>query len=627
MPSIKNPVSNKSEFSLNKNLIISDKESVILQDSCPDALTGINDFVSLKETSYNVNDLHYELTKSDNSEFSLNEDLTISDKESIISQDSYPESLAGINAFVSLKEISCIENDFYYELKKNRIKNIHRIVIAHININSIRNKFDFLAEGISGNIDVLLVTETKLDSSFPRAQFFIQGFTDPYRLDRNKHGGGIILYIREDIPSKLIESEGNIESLFVELNIRKKKWLLCGTYNPHYNTISNHLSIIGKKLDILLSKYDHFVCFGDLNAEATEASMIEFCQLYNLKHLIKSPTCYKNIENPKCIDLILTNSAYNFQHSKVIETGLSDFHKMVITVMKNTYPKQTPNIIKYRDYKNFINASFYHDVITKVIPIEPLGKTLCKIKPILEKHAPKKSRYIRANQAPYMNKNLHKEVMKRSRLKNKYLKDKTFENWNSNKKQRNICVYSFRKEKKKYFSNININNVTDNKKFWKTVKPAFSEKSLTTNKITLIEKDDITSTDEAVAHKFNSYFSNVVKNLNIPRDSVELVRVEHVEDPLMNSILKYGKHPSILAIKEFIKDPNVFDFQIVSIEDIENEILSLDLKKTCQENDIPTKLLKNNSGIFSHIIFHDFNQCIVKSIFTDELKVRCDTSF
>ena len=223
MPSIKNPVSNKSEFSLNKSLIISDKESVILQDSCPDALTGINDFVSLKETSYNENDLHYELTKSDNSEFSLNEDLIISDKESIILQDSYPDSLTGINAFVSFKETSCIENDFYYELKKNRIKNIHRIVIAHININSIRNKFDFLAEAISGNIDVLLVTETKLDSSFPRAQFFIQGFTDPYRLDRNKHGGGIILYIREDIPSKLIESEGNIESLFVELNIRKKK--------------------------------------------------------------------------------------------------------------------------------------------------------------------------------------------------------------------------------------------------------------------------------------------------------------------------------------------------------------------------------------------------------------------
>ena len=65
--------------------------------------------------------------------------------------------------------------------------------------------------------------------------------------------------------------------------------------------------------------------------------------------------------------------------------------------------------------------------------------------------------------------------------------------------------------------------------------------------------------------------------MNIPRDSVELVKVEHSEDPLMNSILKYGKHPSILAIKEFIKDRNVFDFQIVSIEDIENEILSLDL--------------------------------------------------
>ena len=108
-------------------------------------------------------------------------------------------------------------------------------LIAHININSLRNKFDFLVEGISGNLDVLLISQTKLDSSFPKAQFFIKGYTEPYRLDRTKYGGGIILYIREDIPSKRIELEGNIEAILIELNLRKKKWLFCGTYNPHCN--------------------------------------------------------------------------------------------------------------------------------------------------------------------------------------------------------------------------------------------------------------------------------------------------------------------------------------------------------------------------------------------------------
>ena len=76
---------------------------------------------------------------------------------------------------------------------------------------------------IKGNIDVLLITETKLDSSFPITQFLIEGFSPSYRLDRNSYGGGLLLYIREDIPSKAINGLGfNIEAFFVELNLRKK---------------------------------------------------------------------------------------------------------------------------------------------------------------------------------------------------------------------------------------------------------------------------------------------------------------------------------------------------------------------------------------------------------------------
>ena len=80
-----------------------------------------------------------------------------------------------------------------------------------------------------------MISETKIDDSFPLTQFLIEGFTTPYRLDRNGSGGGILVYIREDIPSKLIPTDfSNREGFFLELNFRKKKWVLCCSYNPQY---------------------------------------------------------------------------------------------------------------------------------------------------------------------------------------------------------------------------------------------------------------------------------------------------------------------------------------------------------------------------------------------------------
>ena len=75
---------------------------------------------------------------------------------------------------------------------------------------------------INNNIDILMISETKLDPSFPTGQFHIHGFSEPYRFDRNSSGGGILLYIREDIPSKLILTKLTIEGFFSEINLRKK---------------------------------------------------------------------------------------------------------------------------------------------------------------------------------------------------------------------------------------------------------------------------------------------------------------------------------------------------------------------------------------------------------------------
>ena len=107
-----------------------------------------------------------------------------------------------------------------------KLKKRNRPIIGQLN-NSIRYKFDFLRSEISPSLDLLLVSETKLDDSFPSAQFLMSGFCKPYGLDRYSNGGGLMLYIREDIPSRLLteyKPPENVECLFVEINIRRKEW-------------------------------------------------------------------------------------------------------------------------------------------------------------------------------------------------------------------------------------------------------------------------------------------------------------------------------------------------------------------------------------------------------------------
>ena len=205
-----------------------------------------------------------------------------------------------------------------------------------------------IKEVVGNKIDVLLISETKLDDTFPLNQFILEGFTPPYRIDRTAHGGGLMLFFREDIPSKLLPNINlscNIENIFVEINLRSKKWLISCSYNPNVSHIQNHTVNLSKNLDFYSSKYENFIVIGDFNAEMTNNYLEEFCASYNLKNLIKEPTCFKNIDNPTLIDHILTNHPKSFHLSSAYETGLSDFHKLTLMVLKTFHIKHKPKII------------------------------------------------------------------------------------------------------------------------------------------------------------------------------------------------------------------------------------------------------------------------------------------
>ena len=109
------------------------------------------------------------------------------------------------------------------EFDNLRLKNPNRLICAHLNINFLGNKIDLLIDIIKNNIDMLIISETKLDSSFPNGQFQIYSYSESYRFDRNGNGGGILVFNREDIPTKLIDSQMKIEEFFIELNLRRNK--------------------------------------------------------------------------------------------------------------------------------------------------------------------------------------------------------------------------------------------------------------------------------------------------------------------------------------------------------------------------------------------------------------------
>ena len=154
----------------------------------------------------------------------------------------------------------------------------------------------------------------------------------------------------------------------------------------------------------------------------------EFCTIFNLSSLIKEHTCFKSVTNPSCIDLILTNRPNNIQNSSVIETGLSDFHKLAVTVLKTSFWKKPPKVLQYRNYRQFSHTEFRTELSCILNGIDlyniPNDNFVTCFIDILNKHAPIKQNHIRENDNHFVTKELRKEHMLRSRLRNKFCKGK-----------------------------------------------------------------------------------------------------------------------------------------------------------------------------------------------------------
>ena len=186
-------------------------------------------------------------------------------------------------------------------------------------------------------------------------------------------------------------------------------------YRPPAQIKQYFLESLSMIVDHYSSIYDNLIILGDFNLKPDSPILISFMQSLNLFNIIKSNTCFKG--NGTCIDLILTNRKYCFKHSSIYETGLSDHHHLIYSVLKTTSKKEEQKLYKYRDYKKFDSTTFHTDLQSKLEEgpkvYQNFEETFVRV---LDAHAPRKTKVLRGNHIPDVENDLSNTIMKLSAI-------------------------------------------------------------------------------------------------------------------------------------------------------------------------------------------------------------------
>ena len=525
------------------------------------------------------------------------------------------------------------DNCIFEQVKEFYVKNRSHFKMAHININSIRNKFHPFKEIMTENVfDMLSIQETKIDSSFPDAQFQIP-YYKLYRNDLKCDEGGLMMYLRSDMPQNrrtdvekmsINDRQGRIEILAVEASIKNEKWIFISIYKQPKVKIACLIECLDKVVHAILDESVNIIILGDLNVNMFKENKLTEClDINGLKNIIKDATCKKG--KPTLIDLIISNKPRRLASTLSVDTGLSDFHNLICTATKFDVPKQRATKIMYRSYRKFNNDNFLKDL--SIIPYH-----VCEIfediddsywlyneltMEVVNEHAPIKQKTIKGYRVPYMNGELRRAINVKNMLNRKYKKCKGKTSWENYKSQRNK-VTKLRKKSLNMYLKTKCNESKGGQDFWQTIKPLISHKCINKDdSILLCHNDSVVSKPEQVGELFNEYFINITNNIGKDDSIKEL-------ENTMTSIYQHKDHTSIKTIMQSMSEnPNVpqeFYFRQTDSNVIRKLLMDLKIKKATGHDMLPAKLLKLGSESLCLPIAQLINKCISSGKFPSSMK-------
>ena len=391
-------------------------------------------------------------------------------------------------------------------------------------------------------------------------------------------------------------------------------------YRPPSLDLTYFLQNLTNLLDFY--NFERCVVIGDINSDPKFGKLDNFLNSHMLHSHLRTNTCFKS-ETGSCIDLILSNQKYSLQNTGSFDCGLSDYHHLVYTMLKSTYVKLPPKTILYRCFKNFSEINFVNDLYNELslhfynsFSSYDIFESIFAA--VLDKHAPMKSKCIRGNEKPHMNKCLKKAIMKRTRLWNKYCKSKSSIDLGAYRVQRNLITKMNKKAKYDHFSRTIEAFKNDSKAFWKSCKPFFSNSSPIETQLSLNHNGQIIQNSSEIANILNVHYSEITKTLNL-RDWNPSYNSE-LTDPVLRAVEKFKSHPSIVNIKtDNPSSTYTFRFREVTLTEVENLVMNLDCTKTTG-GPISAKLLKLSSNVVCPVIRDSINQCYRTGRFPNCLK-------
>ena len=351
----------------------------------------------------------------------------------------------------------------FEELKNLRLKNRDNVIVTHLNVNSLRYKFMELGEILYDKLsDICFFSETKLDDTFNQSSFDVPGYK-AFRHDRNSSGGGLIAYVRSNLPARRrheLEFAMPLESIVLDVSINNRKWAIVGVYRPPSMDNKIFTDLFTRGMDLISTKIDNVLTLGDLNYDCLDrtrgSTLLDLCDIFDFKNIFKTATCFMKNCQPSLVDVILTNlcfGALNFG------CGISDWHKMIGVAVRGAEVREQKQKTKYRSFKNYDPNEFNEDVSQVPFHAAYVFDDIDDIywaherllTDIIDKHAPVKERVLKSRRPAFMNGDLRRAVYKKKMLFNKYKNSRSAADWDNYRKQRNNVTKLKKQSMRVYF--------------------------------------------------------------------------------------------------------------------------------------------------------------------------------
>ena len=506
-------------------------------------------------------------------------------------------------------DIECTETaSTNYECIGEKVKTISGISIAHLNVCSLVKNIDEIRLMLNkAKIDIITFCETRLDSTISDNEIYVDGY-NVVRNDRNRNGGGVIIYVNSRLNYKVLEEfhNYNLELACIEVDLNKQKpFLLLSLYRPPDSGIGV-FDDIENVLQSVETRFCDYILIGDMNCDLLHKTPSNYTKRlrsiadeYCLTQCVTKATRITK-RSKTLIDHVFTSTAENVSDCTVIPISLSD-HEMVMFSWKRNKPKSSGNhcYISSRNMKKINIESFVNDLknvsLDETLEEKSTEKAYLlwvnKMRLLLDRHARVKKKRVRHRKSPWITVDVLNLIRERDKAKQTAKRLNTDSEWLKYKKLRNQVTSSVRKAKRKYITDSIKENVGNSSRMWKVLKELIPSSKVNTSIQKIVYEGTEYTGHKNIANALNNHFSTLAikqrQNIEFKDNALQFV-------------------PRIST---------VFDFKMVTSEEVEKCIDKTPRNKATGSDTIPACILKDTLPYiiksFTHLINRSLHEGVV----------------